>query len=186
MTVKEKIIEETIRLFLIHGIKLKSSDVAANLGISKKTIYKFFESKEQLLMESVDSLFSQIKQKQDEILNDSSLDDLERLRRVITAMPGEYSFVPVDFLVALNKKYPKVFDRMNSHLEAGWEETFDLMDRCQKEGLIREIDQSIFKMMVVGSIEKFINSQEPELEKRNYSDVQKAMIDILIGGIKNA
>lgn len=184
MTVKEKIVEETIRLFLVQGIRLKAQDVAANIGISKKTVYKFFASKEELLLESVDTLFSKIKQKQEEILNDASLGELEKLRRIIVAMPVEYNCVRVELLAEMNEKYPAVFARMNAHLEEGWEETFALLDSCCQKGLARPVDRDVFKLMVVGSMEKFIHSPQPELKDRTYEQVQQIMIDILIGGIK--
>lgn len=184
MTAKEKIVEETIRLFLEQGIRLKAQDVAANIGMSKKTVYKFFASKEELLLQSVDALFSKIKHKQEEILADPTIDDLEKLRRIIVAMPVEYNCVRVELLVEMNEKYPAVFARMNAYLEEGWEETFDLLDSCCQKGLARPVDKDVFKLMVVGSVEKFIRSQQPELKKRTYAEVQQIMIDILIGGIK--
>jgi len=50
MTIKERIVEVSASLFLQHGIKaLTMGDIARALGISKRTLYEHFDTKEHLL-----------------------------------------------------------------------------------------------------------------------------------------
>lgn len=46
---REKIIDTAIEEFTKHGLKFTMNDVAKELGISKKTIYTIFESKQDVL-----------------------------------------------------------------------------------------------------------------------------------------
>ena len=49
---KERILTRSLELFIQRGIKSTSmDDIAQDLGISKKTIYKWFENKDQLVHE---------------------------------------------------------------------------------------------------------------------------------------
>ncbi len=49
-----KILQVSIQLFKHHGIKnVKMDDIAAKLGISKRTLYEIYDHKEQLLFECV-------------------------------------------------------------------------------------------------------------------------------------
>ena len=49
---KERILTRALELFIQRGIKSTSmDDIAQDLGISKKTIYKWFENKDQLVHE---------------------------------------------------------------------------------------------------------------------------------------
>lgn len=180
---KEKIINETLRLFLIQGVELKLSDIATNIGISKKTIYRYFHSKEELLLETVDNLFLNIHKEQDLIFNDESIDDVTRLKKLMIAMPRNMTSVDLNLLVELNKQYPKVYQRVNHYLESDWDQTFELIDKCKSKGLIKNIDNNIFRAMFLGSEEKII---ELSSLGKDYEEVQNEMIDILIGGIKNA
>ena len=50
--IREQIVETAQQLFIEHGIKdVKMDDIAAQLSISKRTIYELFNDKEQLLRE---------------------------------------------------------------------------------------------------------------------------------------
>ena len=50
MSTKQKIIEESSELFMRYGIRSVSmNDVASKLGMSKKTIYQYFENKDDLV-----------------------------------------------------------------------------------------------------------------------------------------
>ena len=46
---KETIIQEAINLYRIKGLSFTMNDIAKNLHIAKKTIYRYFDSKESLL-----------------------------------------------------------------------------------------------------------------------------------------
>ena len=54
---KEQIINTAIELFLTLGFKsITMDDIANKMGISKKTIYKFFSTKEALIEEAVEKV----------------------------------------------------------------------------------------------------------------------------------
>lgn len=56
---RDLILQSAIVLFNERGFKnVKMSDIASNLSISKKTIYKHFHNKSALLNESLDYLFN--------------------------------------------------------------------------------------------------------------------------------
>lgn len=62
--VREKILELSFYAFNQKGYKGVSMDlVARELKISKKTIYKHFNSKEEILETAIDNLFAEIKQR---------------------------------------------------------------------------------------------------------------------------
>ena len=54
---KEKILQATISEFSKKGLKFTMDDIANKLGMSKKTLYNIYDSKEMLLMEVADYCF---------------------------------------------------------------------------------------------------------------------------------
>jgi AcrR family transcriptional regulator len=51
MEIKNKILQAAFKLFMRNGIKSVSmDDIALSLGVSKKTLYRWFENKDQLVM----------------------------------------------------------------------------------------------------------------------------------------
>ena len=66
--IREKILKGTILVFNKKGLKLTMDDVADELKISKKTIYKEFSSKDEIFETMVDYVFDNIKVREEEIL----------------------------------------------------------------------------------------------------------------------
>jgi TetR/AcrR family transcriptional regulator, cholesterol catabolism regulator len=58
---KERILGRAFELFSKNGIKaISMADIAQDLGISKKTIYKFFENKDQLVEETLTAYLNEL------------------------------------------------------------------------------------------------------------------------------
>ena len=73
MELADKIKEESIKLFFGRGIKAVSmDDVAKSVGISKRTLYETFASKDALLVSCLDLLYSERLRKLDAALRDGS------------------------------------------------------------------------------------------------------------------
>ena len=87
---RTRILESTITVFNRKGLKLTMSDIAKEISISKKTIYKEFESKDELFDEMVDYIFDTIKEKEAEIAGNKKLGTVDRLRALLGAMPENY------------------------------------------------------------------------------------------------
>ena len=78
MELRETILEGTIQAFNKKGLKFTMDDIAALLGISKKTIYTVFQDKNTLVSEMVDYCFDSIKESEQKVLSDTSLDTVVR------------------------------------------------------------------------------------------------------------
>lgn len=181
---RQKILESTITVFNKKGLKLTMSDIATEISISKKTIYKEFDSKDELFDAMVDYIFDTIKEKENEIANDPNLGTIDRLKALLGAMPDSYQGINFQELHPLKEKYPEVYEKIAMRLETGWETTIALLEQGKKEGVIRkDADIRIIKVMLEASIEKMIS--EDMLEKNNikYVDALKEVVDILVDGI---
>ena len=61
METNEKILQISLQMFFRYGIKhVTMDDIAKELGMSKKTIYQYFENKNVLVEETVMYLFQTI------------------------------------------------------------------------------------------------------------------------------
>ena len=83
MSLEIKIVNATINIFKEKGVKFTMDDLANNLGVSKRTLYENIDSKETLLNLLVDDIFDSITEKGKEILNDATIDNLEKLKIII-------------------------------------------------------------------------------------------------------
>jgi len=179
------IFEAAIEIFNKKGLKLTMDDIASNMSISKKTIYTVFEGKEELFSDMVDYIFQGIKSQEEEVLNEEGLTTLERIRKLLAAMPERYSTINWQEIPPIKEKFPKVYRKMQKRIETGWEQTLQLMEKGKEEGVIKkDADLRIFKLMMEASIERFFEDNVLKKNKISYVDALNSVVDILLEGVK--
>jgi len=181
---RNKILDATIVVFNRKGIKLTMADIATEMSISKKTIYKEFESKEDLFNVMVDYIFDQIKEKEQEIANDKTLPTSEKLKRLLGAMPEKYQGINYQELAPLKEKHPKVYRKIQRRLDTGWETTIELLEKGKAEGLIRpDADIALIKIMLESSLDTLLSGDILKKNKLRYVEALTQIVDIIMDGI---
>ncbi len=184
METRQMILEGTIRAFNRKGLKFTMDDVAKELSMSKKTIYTVFRDKESLFFAMVDYLFDSIKESEQRVLNDESLDTLEKIRKVLGVIPEGYREIDFRQLYLLREKYPAIYQRVEERLETGWENTIALLEQGMREGVVRKVDIPIVKMMMEAAIEQFFQRDILLQNGISYMDALDEVVDILVDGIR--
>ena len=181
---RQSIMDSVINQFNLKGMKFTMDDISKELHISKKTIYKEFNDKDELFFATVDYGFSAIKQKEAEIIADDSLDLMEKISRVIVCLPDNYKNIDFRRVYQLKEKYPKVYMKIAEKVESDWGETEKLLKKAIDQGLIKNVPIELIKLMVEGAIEKFLSSEDFARSKYSYEESLNMMISVLINGIK--
>ncbi len=184
METRQTILEGTIRAFNRKGLKFTMDDVAKELSMSKKTIYTVFRDKESLFFAMVDYLFDSIKESEQRVLNDESLDTLEKIRKVLGVIPEGYREIDFRQLYLLREKYPAIYQRVEERLETGWENTIALLEQGMREGVVRKVDIPIVKMMMEAAIEQFFQRDILLQNGISYMDALDEVVGILVDGIR--
>ena len=181
---RTKILNGAIQSFNKYGLKLTMDDVAEEISISKKTIYKEFTGKEELFEVMVDYVFDGIKERENEILSMEGIETIDRIRLLLSAMPGNLRNIKFQDMDALKDKYPKIYKKIQNRLETGWESAFELLELGKKEGVIREnADLMLFKTMMDASLEKLFEKNTIRRNKKTYNDILNEVVDVLLTGI---
>lgn len=108
---KEAILEKAKELFLKHGVKtIGMDDIANALHISKKTIYQYFSSKEELVKMTMEYVYGQVFGSFDKILGKSKTPIHEHfeLVKVIDNVLGDREIVDSTCMFQLKKYYPEI------------------------------------------------------------------------------
>lgn len=183
MELREVILEGTLQAFNQKGLKFTMDDIAGQLGISKKTIYTVFHDKEELFLAMVDYLFASIKESEQQVVEDSSLNTQEKIRAILGVLPEGYRDVDFRQLYLLKDKYPRIYKEVEHHLESGWETTIALLEQGMEEGVIRPIKIPILKMMLEASLEQFFQRDVLIQNGISYTDALDEVVTILVDGI---
>ena len=108
---KEKIVAKATEMFLKLGFKsVTMDDIACEMCISKKTIYKFFMNKELLIEEGTEKVQAEIRSKIAEIQS-KEYNSIEE-NFVIRRMFSELFKTSESPLYQLKKHYPQIHDKV--------------------------------------------------------------------------
>ena len=182
-SVRERILEATISVFNQKGLKFTMDDIAKELTMSKKTIYSVFRDKESLFYAMVDYCFDKIKDSEQEVLNDASLDTKERLRRLLGVLPDGYKDIDFRLLYSLKERYPKIYKKVEERLESGWETTISLIEQGIREGVFRPVHIQVLKTMFEATLEQFFQRDILLRSGISYSEALEEVVSILMQGI---
>lgn len=182
--IKSEVMRSCIRLFNEKGLKFTMDDVASDCHISKKTMYVIFKDKEEMFLAVVDYLFDGIKLSEALVIHDDSLSTLEKIRKIMGVMPESYKEMDFGRFYVLKDKYPSIYEKVEERLETGWEITMDLIEKGQREGVVRNVDINLVKLMFEATLEQFFRRDFISKNKLNYNEALNEVVDILIDGIR--
>jgi AcrR family transcriptional regulator len=109
---REKIMSKASELFLKLGFKsVTMDDIAGEMCISKKTIYKYFCNKEILIEESTETMHSEIHEIINAIVanNYNAIEENFEIRKMFKEMFKSADTSPV---YQLKKHYPEIYTKM--------------------------------------------------------------------------
>lgn len=135
---KDKIISKATDMFLKLGFKsVTMDDIASEMCISKKTIYKYFSNKEKLIEEGTEAMKMQIQETINDIVdkNYNAIRENFEIRKTFKNM-----FQSVDHSPAfqLKKNYPEIYAKI----------TEDEFIECRKlftQNVIKGIEEGLYR-----------------------------------------
>lgn len=136
---KEKIINKAKEMFLRLGFKsITMDDIACEMCISKKTIYKYFSNKDILIEESIQMVHKEVHETIDQIVakNFNAIEENFEIKRMFREMFKSAESSPI---YQLKKHYPEVYAKaLSSQIEVCEKCFSDNILKGIKEGLYRE------------------------------------------------
>ncbi|WP_445453636.1 TetR/AcrR family transcriptional regulator [Flavobacterium sp. 25HG05S-40] len=109
---KEKIIKKATDMFLRLGFKsVTMDDIACEMCISKKTIYKYFSNKEMLIEEGTEAVHQKIHALMDDVVakNYNAIAENFEIREMFKQMFQSFDQSPA---YQLKKHYPEIYAKM--------------------------------------------------------------------------
>ena len=147
---RQRILDKAYELIRHYGLRgFTMDDVAGELGISKKTIYKFFTSKNQLISELVDRIVEVEKAAFIEEMSkyDNWLDKFETMLTMYT--PED---LPMRLVNELYRHYPEEKEKIEELAEFRQEILFPLIEEGQRLCRIREDLNPVIIVMMINDL----------------------------------
>jgi AcrR family transcriptional regulator len=184
MDEQNKIVEMTEEKFFRDGFyKTTMDEVALELKMSKKTIYKFFPSKEDLVMAIAKHFMEGVKGRVIPALNSdkNAIEKLAELNTILAKISEKISSKRMD---EIKSYFPSLWNEIDSfRTKMMFGNITKVIDQGKAEGLFIDYPTPIIMNSLVSSIRAIVN---PEFILHNNFSISEAALyvfKVVIGGI---
>lgn len=180
---RDRILQLAGDLFNSRGYRnVTIDDIAAGMGMSKKTIYQYFSGKEEIAGEFLMSIMGRIAGKA--VTLDKSYDPVTRLRHILRQVKEELTQVNPLFFEDIQKHAPDLWEKYERLREQKILLMEELVMKGQETGLLKEINPKLTVLIFLSAV-KALN--RPDVMTRygfSMEEVFEAIIEIFLTGIK--
>lgn len=180
----EKIYLKTLKLLGCKGLRFTTEDLAKELGTSKRTIYTYFSTKDEIIEKTIDYVFIQITTSDTEILKNNQLTLQEKIEQCFQNVPDAYNLGSIiRHMDDIQRHYPHLSEKINHHLNSIWDAVIQLIEQGMKNNEIEKIDTVILKTILNEALKKLLDYEFLVMNQISFDSGIKAMYDIILYGL---
>jgi AcrR family transcriptional regulator len=181
---RARILAKTKEKFSAIGYsKTAMDEIAGELGMSKKTLYKFFPTKLELAEAVVEHIFTEVNRRCDAILA-SPLPAIEKLLRIVQMITEQQRFVTKTMLESLRHHLPHLWKRIESFRRERMLKNLQIIfAQGKREGTVRaDLNREMFFHFLFGAINEGINPEVLIHASYSMHEALAGLIDIFMNG----
>lgn len=186
MSIEQKILEKTRQLFFRVGIKSVTMDnIAQELGMSKKTLYKYVDNKSDLVYKVLQRHLEEEEQFI-ETLKNSNLNGIDTIVSIIKNVIKSLSNMSLSVIYDLQKYYPKSWGLLEEFKSCSIIDTMQtILVKGKGEGLFREeIKEELISKFYIMCVEGMMNPFNfTDYNKYDFKDIYLEYIIYHLHGI---
>ena len=155
-----RIVAEARRHFLAHGVRsVTMDDLADELGMSKKTLYACFPSKNDLLKAVILDKFSSVENDLGAITSECSSDFPGALEKLLACIQRHTEEIGRPFVRDIRREAPDMFKLVESRRRDLIHRYFgELFNKGRREGIIRkDIPSELMIEVLLGAVQAIMN-----------------------------
>ena len=182
---RQEIIDKVTELYLRFGIRsVTMDDIVREVGISKKTLYQYFNDKSELVLSVIDCDSKKKKIEHDEALEGAS-NAIEKMMAFYNFQMNMVKEYNPSMIYDLRKYYPEMHRKfINKKREIIYENVLNNLKQGKTEGLYRkELNEEVIAMLNLMRVEAIANSEIFKPEELLKSEFLKEMFTYHMYGI---
>jgi AcrR family transcriptional regulator len=184
--IKERILHKAGEMFLQFGFsRVTMEEIAVELGMSKKTLYRFFPGKEQLLKEMITGMRCKLEDYVLELWGNNEMPFLEKLKNLMNYIGNQSTTLRGPFAHDLQKNFPLLWEEINESRRTHSLEKFNLLiNEGMEKGVFRkDIDQQIIVLLYMNAIQGILNPEVLAKLPYTVNQVFESIIRVFLEGI---
>ena len=167
-----------------RGIKFTMGDLARRLGVSKRCIYEYFNSKEELISSIFTLVLRDVHEQRIEILADQNLTFQQRLKKALIVQ-SRVVFCPLEGRIynEIRRLLPDVWKKIDQCMNQDWRMLEEFLDAGVQAGQFRPVYIPIIEKMIKGTFREITDYHFLAHHDVSLSQAYEYMVDILINGL---
>ena len=182
---KQRIIEAVRDRMLAEGFsRLSVDEIATMFGMSKKTFYKFFPTKEDLINQVADRIMAEGRTSMAKIIG-SNKDFISKLHELMTFVMYQSTRISKALQNDVERYAPDLWKRIEEFRKHRITDVFShLVEQGIKEGYVRtDLNQRIFMLVILGSIRNVVNPTVLAQESFSAHEAVENVLTLFFTGI---
>ena len=187
---KQETLDVAMRLLTERGYaNLNMDELAEEVGISKPTLYQYFNSKDELVAQALVRMFEKTEEKLSELSDKSPLEQIEHFMRLLLKSRAEkrnmMAQIDMEIMRSIVKSYPYLIE----HMQANRNKLSQIVIKAQEQG---EIDPTIPPWIIVNavfSLQGIINNpymkDQPQRTDEELSEAIEIILRLFKRGVRN-
>jgi AcrR family transcriptional regulator len=175
--IRNKILTTAWGEFYRAGITSVSMDhIASQVGMSKKTLYKYFDNKEDLVRDAIQHTLLYVNRKIENILKNPKADFFVRFRSFCVFLIGIHSGISPAFIVDLKRLAPNIWEHERERIGVWFRE---FLDEGIAGGVFQpDVPKDIVVLMWERLLESLLNADEqfPLSRKQALNAIARVMM----------
>jgi len=184
--VRTRILNKAREHFFRSGFtKVTTDEIAAELGMSKKTLYKFFPSKEKLLRGAVETHLKETEVGIQRVLRDGRIDFVEKLKRLMKFIGEQLSRLGKPFIHDVRRNAPEVWREVDEFRRTRILSEFGkLFKQGAQKGVFRsDFDLQLILMMYTSAVQEMVNPEVLSQLPNSAAEVVDTIIKVIFEGM---
>lgn len=182
---RERIVSAARAHFLQHGFRgVTMDDLAAEMGMSKKTFYVHFPSKRALLEAVIEQKLGGFAAEMEAIHAGAPADFATTLQRLLEGLRRQAQEITATFVRDLAREDPALFGRIKARRREIIGRTFGhLLSAGQKSGAVRrDIPAEFLVEILLGTADAIATPENLALKRQAPGDVLAAILGVFLHG----
>ncbi len=180
---KNRILAEALQLLYEYGLKFTMDDLAKRLGMSKRTLYDNFHSKEDLIGALLMDAVAEVQEKRKAIANDNSLSISEKFKQMMSVGTTLWNERTEHVIIDIKKSMPGQWQKLESVKDELWAVIEELIRQGVQSGCFRPIFIPALRAMFAGAFNEFSNYQFLLKNKVTMKEMVDYSLEILMFGL---
>jgi AcrR family transcriptional regulator len=183
---RRRILERAAPLLFARGFsKLTMDELAAELGISKRTLYQHFASKQQLLSEVLAGMMRSTAAAAERLIKDPAADFWTKLTGLLALLTGRLSQLSPAFLGDLERNAPDLWREIDDFRRGKINDNFLRLYRSGvRQGMVRDdIDPRLLLLLYATLVQQLVNPRTAARLGRGPDEVLDAVARVFFAGV---